>query len=82
MSRIGKLPVAIENGIKISVTDQSVTVENGKLSQVIVLDAKISAKVEDNTLIVERADDTNDAKAKHGLYRSLINNAVIGLSKG
>jgi len=48
----------------------------------IVLDAKISAKVEDNTLIVERADDTNDAKAKHGLYRSLINNAVIGLSKG
>lgn len=82
MSRIGKLPVTIENGVKVSVKDQMVTVENGKLSQVIELDAKISAKLEDNTLIVERADDSKDARAKHGLYRSLINNAVVGLSKG
>jgi len=82
MSRIGKLPVAIPAGVKITVAPDSVQVEGpkGKLSQAI--DDSVKIAVEGNSAVVTRKDDTKAVKAKHGLYRNLLNNMVVGVSAG
>lgn len=83
MSRIGKLPISIPDKIEVKVTDNNiVTVKgpNGELNQKIHPD--ITVKVEDNQVIVERPTEQKRHKAFHGLYRALINNMVIGVSKG
>ncbi|AXT52983.1 50S ribosomal protein L6 [Aquimarina sp. BL5] len=81
MSRIGKNPVTIPSGVTVEVTGNVVTVKGklGELSQEI--DA-ISVKVEDGKVVLERPSETKDHKAKHGLYRALINNMVQGVSEG
>ncbi len=81
MSRIGKNPVTIPSGVTVSVTGNVVTVKGklGELSQ--ELDS-ITVKVEGDQVIFERPSDVKDHKAKHGLYRSLVNNMVIGVSEG
>ncbi len=82
MSRIGKLPVAIPAGVKLTVSGDTVQVEGpkGKLSQGI--DDSVTIKIDGNQAIVTRKDDTKPVKAKHGLYRNLINNMVVGVSAG
>lgn len=82
MSRIGKLPIEIPQGVKVSVTEDLITVEGpkGKLEQDYKPDVEL--KVEDNSVIVSPKADTKKAHSYHGLYRSLINNMVIGVSKG
>ena len=82
MSRIGKLPISIPSGVTVSVKDNTVTVKcpKGELSQKV--DPKISVKVEDGSISFERPNDEKDTKAKHGLYRALVNNMVEGVSKG
>jgi len=83
MSRIGKLPIAIPAGVNVTVSPENVvTVKGpkGELSQEI--NAEMSVKVEDNNVIVERPSDQKSHKAMHGLYRSLVNNMVIGVSEG
>ena len=82
MSRIGKLPVDISSGVKVSISGQKVSVEGpkGKLER--TMNEGISAKVEDNKVIVTRIDDTPGMKAFHGLNRKLIANMVEGVSKG
>ena len=82
MSRIGKLPVDISSGVKVSISGQKVSVEGpkGKLER--TMNEGISAKVEDNKVIVTRIDDTPRMKAFHGLNRKLIANMVEGVSKG
>lgn len=82
MSRIGKLPIAIPQGVKISVNENIITVEGpkGKLEQDYKPDVDI--KVEKDEVIVGVKKDTKVAHSYHGLYRSLINNMVIGVSKG
>ncbi len=82
MSRIGKLPVAIPAGVKVTVEAAAVHVEGpkGKLSQ--AYDDSVSFKIEGNEAIVTRKDETKVVKSKHGLYRNLLNNMVIGVSKG
>lgn len=82
MSRIGKKPVDIPADVKVAVADGAVTVA-GKLGTLVVPNQKfISAKVEGNQIILTRDNDTAEAKARHGLNRALVNNAVIGVSKG
>jgi len=83
MSRIGKLPIDIPAGVDIKVADGVVTVKGklGELTQPIDAEA-VTVKVEDNQVIVERNSDSKPHRAKHGLYRSLINNMVIGVSEG
>ncbi len=82
MSRIGKLPIAIPQGVKVTVTEDMITVEGpkGKLEQ----DYKpgVEIKVEDSEVTVSAKDDTKAAHSYHGLYRSLINNMVVGVSQG
>ena len=80
MSRIGKEPVTIAEGVTCTVAGQKVTVK-GKLGELSYeMHDGISAKVEDGKVVVTRKDDT--FKALHGLSRALINNMVIGVSAG
>ena len=83
MSRIGKLPISIPAGVTVTVgKDNVITVKGpkGELSQEINSDIKVS--VEDGLLSVTRPSDDRIHRALHGLYRSLINNMVIGVSEG
>ena len=83
MSRIGILPIEIPQGVTITVSnDNIVTVKGplGQLSQNVDKDIKIS--IEDNVLNVSRPTEQKRHKSLHGLYRSLINNMVIGVSQG
>ncbi|MEW7279948.1 50S ribosomal protein L6 [Aquimarina sp. 2201CG1-2-11] len=81
MSRIGKNPVTIPSGVTVEVTGNVVTVKGklGELSQEI---DSIDAKVEEGQVVLERPSDAKDHKAKHGLYRALIDNMVNGVSTG
>ncbi|KGO85606.1 50S ribosomal protein L6 [Flavobacterium rivuli WB 3.3-2 = DSM 21788] len=81
MSRIGKNPVAIVAGVTVEVNGNIVTVK-GKKGQLTQEFSDVSVKVEDGQVIVERFTDHKDERSKHGLYRSLINNMIIGVSEG
>lgn len=81
MSRIGKNPISIPTGVTVEVSETIITVK-GKLGQLTQNYADVTVKVEDGQIVVERPSDSKDHRAKHGLYRSLINNMVIGVSEG
>ena len=81
MSRIGKNPITIPAGVTVDVKD-GVVVVKGKLGELSQTFDKVDVKVEDGQVIVERSSDMKDERAKHGLYRSLINNMVVGVSEG
>ena len=82
MSRIGKLPIAIPQGVKVTVQNRTVTVEGpkGKLSQ--DFNDSVEVAVKDNLVEVTRKDDQKPTRAFHGLYRNLVNNMVLGVSQG
>ena len=81
MSRIGKNPISIPAGVTVEVSDTVITVK-GKLGQLTQNYADVAVKVEEGQVTVERPSDSKDHRAKHGLYRSLINNMIIGVSEG
>ncbi|KGO93311.1 50S ribosomal protein L6 [Flavobacterium subsaxonicum] len=81
MSRIGKNPVAIPAGVTVEVNGNIVTVK-GKKGQLTQEFSDVSVKIEDGQVLVERFSDHKDERSKHGLYRSLINNMIIGVSEG
>jgi large subunit ribosomal protein L6 len=81
MSRIGKNPVVIVPGVTVSVADGIITVK-GKLGQLTQEYSDVTVTVEDGQVVVERSSDSKDQRAKHGLYRSLINNMVNGVATG
>jgi ribosomal protein L6, bacterial type len=82
MSRIGKLPIHIPAGVTVSVKDSIVTVKGpkGELNQKINPD--ITVEVDNGEIQLNRPSDERNHRALHGLYRSLINNMVIGVSEG
>ncbi|MBF8964758.1 50S ribosomal protein L6 [Pontibacter sp. FD36] len=83
MSRIGKLPITLPNNVEMSVAkDNVVTVKGPKGSLTTPVDKDIIVKQEDNQIVVERPTEQKRHKAMHGLYRSLINNMVVGVSEG
>ena len=81
MSRIGKNPVEIPAEVTVEIKDNVVTVK-GKLGELTQEYSDVTIKVEDNNVIVERSSDFKDHRAKHGLYRSLVNNMMQGVSQG
>jgi len=81
MSRIGNSPITIPEGVTVEVKDNVVTVK-GKLGELTQELTDVSVKVEEGNLSVERPSDAKDHRAKHGLYRALINNMVEGVTKG
>ncbi|MBE7176434.1 MAG: 50S ribosomal protein L6 [Mucilaginibacter polytrichastri] len=83
MSRIGKSPIAIPAGVTVSVSDKNVvTVKGPKGELVQKLEDDITIEQEDNTLYVKRPSEQKRHKALHGLYRSLVNNMVVGVTEG
>jgi len=82
MSRIGKLPISIPAGVTVTVQDSVVTVKGPKGTLTQEVNPNITIEIEDSTLTVVRSDDEKQNRANHGLYRSLINNMVIGVSEG
>jgi large subunit ribosomal protein L6 len=82
MSRVGKLPIPIPSGVTITIDPDFVTVAGAKgtLKQFTMPGVTVEAK--DNEVIVTRNNDEPVNRAKHGLMRSLINNMVVGVSKG
>ena len=83
MSRIGKLPIHIPQGVTVAVSpDNTVTVKGpkGQLSQQVSADLPVT--VEENEVHVARHTEDKEHKAQHGLYRALLHNMVVGVSEG
>ncbi|MAZ26405.1 MAG: 50S ribosomal protein L6 [Cytophagaceae bacterium] len=81
MSRIGKSPIAIPDGVTVNVADGVVSVK-GKLGELHQEVKGIDVSIEDNIITFERPTDLKADRAKHGLYRALINNMIEGVSNG
>ena len=82
MSRIGRLPVPLTDGAKVEILGRTVTVKGPKGSLAQELPGGINAEIADGKLVVKRRDDSKPQRALHGLIRALLNNAVVGVTKG
>lgn len=82
MSRIGKLPIDLPAGVTITVDSDVVTVKGSKGQLTVPHLSDVTVSQEGNQIIVTRKDDERIAKAQHGLQRALLNNAVVGVTKG
>ncbi|MEF2559850.1 MAG: 50S ribosomal protein L6 [Eggerthellaceae bacterium] len=82
MSRIGKMPIAIPSGVDVAIDGHTVTVKGSKGELTRTFQDIMSIKVEDGQVIVERPDDSREAKSLHGLTRTLIHNMIEGVSEG
>jgi large subunit ribosomal protein L6 len=82
MSRIGLSPITLPSGVEVSQKDIVVTVKGPKGSLSQAMDDRFEVSVEDGVVSLARANDETDTKARHGLYRSLLANMVVGVSEG
>ena len=82
MSRIGKQPIPVPAGVKISIASRLVKVEGPKGNLEFTHHPNMAVKVENGTVTVARPDDDRQNRALHGLTRALINNMVVGVTKG
>ena len=82
MSRIGKSPVTIPSGVDVKVDGNIVTVKGSKGELTQDMDSCISMSIEDGVITITRESDAPAVRAKHGLYRSLVQNMIIGVSEG
>jgi large subunit ribosomal protein L6 len=82
MSRIGKLPVAIPSGVEVKVDGSTVKVKGPKGENAWEVPAMIKVTVEDNQVVVDRTQETKEARSLHGTIRSVVNNMVIGVNEG
>ncbi|OYX42926.1 50S ribosomal protein L6 [Candidatus Saccharibacteria bacterium 32-49-12] len=82
MSRIGKLPIEIPSGVTITVDSSEITVKGAKGELTVPHLSDVTVKVDDGVATVTRNNEERIAKAQHGLQRSLLNNAVEGVTKG
>ena len=81
MSRIGKNPISIPEGVSVDIQSDKIIVK-GKLGELSQDYSEVSFVVEDNVITVSRPSENKSHKAKHGLYRSLVYNMIEGVSKG
>jgi large subunit ribosomal protein L6 len=82
MSRIGKNPIAVPSGVKVTIADRTITVNGGKGTLSRVIPGAITVREDGSTLLVERPNDERANKALHGLTRTLVSNMVTGVSAG
>ena len=83
MSRVGRAPVYFESGVQVTIGPNNlVTVKGSKTSISLTMNKVISAKVDGNQVVFTRENDEPQSRAYHGLYRALVQNAVVGVSKG
>ena len=83
MSRIGREPIAIPAGVNVTIADGNVVTVKGPLGELTeTFNAAMSIAVEGDKIIVTRPNDEKENRALHGLTRTLVNNMVVGVSKG
>ncbi|AYF53744.1 50S ribosomal protein L6 [Clostridium botulinum C] len=83
MSRVGRLPIEIPNGVNVTVTPENVvTVKGPKGELTKAMHEDINIAIEDNNIVVTRPSENAQHRALHGLTRALINNMVIGVTEG
>ncbi|NME95489.1 50S ribosomal protein L6 [Clostridium cochlearium] len=83
MSRIGRLPIAIPNGVTVTVSPENVVTVKGPKGEITkTMHPNIDIAVEENSVIVTRKNDEKQNRSLHGLTRSLINNMVVGVTEG
>ncbi len=83
MSRIGRAPISVPAKVQVTWTDENfVTVKGPKGQLTQMIDPELTLSLEDGTLTVTRPSDSKPHKAKHGLYRTLVNNMVVGVTTG
>ncbi len=82
MSRIGKLPIIIPEGVEVTVNGQKVTAKGPLGTEEVTVRSEILIKKEDNKIVVERADESRTTRSLHGLSRTLIANAINGVKTG
>jgi len=82
MSRIGKSPITIPSGVDVKVDSNVVTVKGSKGQLTQEMDSCISMSIEDGVITFTRESDSPAHRAKHGLYRSLVQNMIVGVSEG
>ena len=82
MSRIGKLPVNIPNGVKVEIAGNVITATGPLGTLNLTIDSRIAVEQKENELLLTRSNDNKLDKSMHGLYRALLNNMVIGVSQG
>ncbi|MCI6275877.1 MAG: 50S ribosomal protein L6 [Clostridium sp.] len=83
MSRVGRLPIAIPNGVTVTVTPENVVTVKGPKGQLEkAMHKDIQITVQGNEVVVTRPSDNKDHRALHGLTRALLNNMVKGVSEG
>ncbi len=82
MSRIGKMPVVIPAGVTVSFENGVITVKGSKGTLTQKVEGDIIVKVDGAHALVEKAHENKELDAKHGLYRALLHNMVVGVSEG
>ena len=82
MSRIGKAPVAVPQGVEVNVSGRTVAVRGPKGELTVPIGRGVEVRQEDGNVVVDRASDAPEHRAMHGLTRSLIQNAVTGVTEG
>ena len=82
MSRIGLSPINVPEGLEFSFVEQTFSVKNQNNSLSIKIDNGFDIQIDSGVINIKRPNNNKDSRSKHGLYRSLINNMFIGLSKG
>ncbi len=82
MSRIGKMPVALPAGVKVTIKDGLLSVEGpkGKLTQAVR--EEVIFDIQDNQIVVTRKDESKASRSYHGLYRQLLSNMIVGVTTG
>ena len=82
MSRIGKAPIEIAKGVEVTMNNGIITVKGPKGQLTQDIDSVVSVEINDGQITLTRSSDHKDARSKHGLYRALINNMIVGVSTG
>ena len=82
MSRIGKAPVEVPSGVNVEIAGRSVKVRGPKGELSVPVGRGVEVRQEDGSIVLDRASDAPDHKAMHGLTRSLVQNAVTGVTEG
>ncbi|MBN2824011.1 MAG: 50S ribosomal protein L6 [Campylobacterales bacterium] len=82
MSRVGKKPVAIANGIEVSVDGSVVVAKKGKLEKQLETHGRVAIEVNDKEVVFTKVGETKESAAYWGTYRALFNNIIVGLDQG
>lgn len=82
MSRVGKLPINIPAGVEVKISEEAIAVKGPKGTLSLATHPSVAVVLEDNALAVNPTEDTRTARQQHGLRRTLLANAILGVTKG